>query len=336
MSRSPRADHRRAERPRVLPRLRGVTPAALADLVRSSADDVLTSRGLDPAVLPDRVTVEPSRHRDHGDYATSVALQAAGRAGVAPSEFAGWLAEALSDAPGLDSAEVAGPGFVNLRLAACAYEQVIRDVLAAGERYGADEELAARLGRQADQVLADAELRIGAATLHELGELLGADTVRYALIRASGERCAPAFDVDPALWSTHTDRNPVYSVQYAHARLTALIRNAAALGVESQDAQLELLGHEREGELIRMLGELPRVASSAAAPDRVARTALVVRYLERLAKACRLFADDCPVLPVGDEHPRPRHAARLALCRAARQVLANGLGLLGVTALEQL
>jgi arginyl-tRNA synthetase len=332
MSRSPRADHRRAERPRVLPRLRGVTPAALADLVRSFADDVLTRRGLDPAVLPATVTVEHSRNRDHGDYATSVALQAAGPAGVAPSEFAGWLAEALSDAPGLDSAEVAGPGFVNLRLAACAYGWTVRDVLAAGERYGADEELAAQLGLRVDQVFAEAEPRIGAGTVHELGELLGADTVRYALIRASGER-EQAFDLDPALWSTHTDRNPVYPVQYAHARLTALIRNAVDLGVEALDAQLELLGHEREGELIRMLGELPGVATSAAESGRVA---LLARYLEQLAKACHLFADNCPVLPVGDEDPRPRHAARLALCRAARQVLANGMRLLGVTALEQL
>jgi arginyl-tRNA synthetase len=313
-----------------------VTPAALADLVRSLADDVLTSRGLDAAVLPAAVTVEPARNPDHGDYATSVALQAAGRAGVTPGELAGWLADALAATPGLRSAEVAGPGFVNMRLAPDAYPELLSEVLAAGERYGADREVAVQLARQVHQVGADAEIRIDhrAATMGELTELLGADTARHVLVRA--EQAGGTVDVDLALWSARTDRNPVFSVQHAHARLTALIRNGADLGVVpavSRDAEPESLGHDREGELIRMLAELPRVASSAAGTG---RPALVARYLEKLARACHVFADSCPVLPVGDEEPSPRHAARLAVCQAARQVLANGLALLGVSALEQL
>lgn len=306
-----------------------MTPAALADLVRSLADDVLTSRGLDAAVLPAAVTVEPARNPDHGDYATSVALQAAGRAGVRPGELAGWLADALAATPGLRSAEVAGPGFVNMRLAPDAYPELLTEVLAAGERYGADHEVAVQLARRVHQVEADAEIRVDhrAATMRELTELLGADTARHVLVRT--EQAGGTVDVDLALWSARTDRNPVFSVQHAHARLTALIRNGAELGVVpavSQDA-------EPECELIRMLAELPGVASSAAGTG---RPALVARYLEKLARACHVFADSCPVLPVGDEEPSPRHAGRLAVCQAARQVLANGLALLGVSALEQL
>ncbi|MGH3835568.1 MAG: DALR anticodon-binding domain-containing protein, partial [Pseudonocardiaceae bacterium] len=98
-------------------------------------------------------------------------------------------------------------------------------------------------------------------------------------------------------------------------------------------AQLGLLGHEREGELIRTLGEFPRIVVSAAQlrePHRVAR------YLEQLAGAYHRFYDTCRVLPLGDEQPGSLHAARLALSEATRQVLANGLGLLGVSAPERM
>ena len=103
--------------------------------------------------------------------------------------------------------------------------------------------------------------------------------------------------------------------------------------MSSQDAQLGLLGHEREGELIRTLGEFPRIVASAAQlrePHRVAR------YLEQLAGAYHRFYDTCRILPLGDEQPSLLHAARLALSEATRQVLANGLGLLGVSAPERM
>ncbi|MGH4005911.1 MAG: DALR anticodon-binding domain-containing protein, partial [Pseudonocardiaceae bacterium] len=90
---------------------------------------------------------------------------------------------------------------------------------------------------------------------------------------------------------------------------------------------------EREGELIRTLGEFPRIVTSAAQlrePHRVAR------YLEQLAGAYHRFYDTCRVLPLGDEQPGPLHAARLACSDATRQVLANGLGLLGVSAPERM
>jgi arginyl-tRNA synthetase len=548
-----------------------VTPAALAELVRSVAHDVLTSRGLDPAVLPTTVTVERPRDPEHGDYATNLALQTAKLAGVAPRELGGWLAEALAQHPGVGSAEVAGPGFLNLRLAADAQGEIVAQVLAAGARFGAGQDLAGRrvnlefvsanptgplhlgaarwaavgdaLGRiltfagaavtreyyfndtgaQIDRFVASlvaaasgqpipadgyrgdyiddiaAEVlrrepgalqapdrdevfrRVGVGlmfdtikrSLHEFGtdfdvwfheqslhdsgavdaavarlkdsgalyfadgawwlhsseygddkdrpviksdgapayiagdvayyldkrargfdlcvyllgadhhgyiarlkavaaalgedpatvevligqlvnlvregtaarmskragtvvtmedlvEAVGVDAARYALIRSSH---ASSIDIDLDLWSKRTNDNPVFYVQYAHARLASLARNAADLGISSKDAQLGLLGHEREGELIRTLGEFPRIVASAAQlrePHRVAR------YLEQLAGAYHRFYDTCRILPLGDEQPGPRHAARLALSEATRQVLANGLGLLGVSAPERM
>jgi arginyl-tRNA synthetase len=124
-------------------------------------------------------------------------------------------------------------------------------------------------------------------------------------------------------------------VQYAHARLSSMQRNAAELGVRFDQATVDfgLLTHDREGDLVRTIGEFGRVVASAAElrePHRVAR------YLEELASAYHKFYDTCRVLPMGDEPVTGLHRARLALCAAARQVLANGLGLLGVCAPERM
>ncbi|MGH3766358.1 MAG: DALR anticodon-binding domain-containing protein [Pseudonocardiaceae bacterium] len=251
-----------------------MTPAALVDLVRSVAHDVLTGRGLDSAALPPTVTVTRPRDPAHGDYATNVALQTGKQAGVAPREFAGWLARALVQRPGVRSAEVAGPGFLNLRLAADAQSEIVALILATGERFGISEDI----------------------------------------------------DLD-------TRTHDVISVQYAHARLASLARNAADLGISPTNAQLELLDHQREGELIRTLGEFPRIVSLAARRHEPHR---VDRYLEELAGVYHRFSDTCRVLPMGQELPNPRHGARLALCEATRQVLANGLGLIGVSAPERM
>ena len=548
-----------------------MTPAALADLVRSVAHDVLAGRGLDTTVLPATVTVERPRNPEHGDYATNLALQTAKQAGVAPREFAGWLADALRSTDGVRSVEVAGPGFLNLRLASAAQGEIVRQVLDAADRYGAGDALAGRrvnlefvsanptgplhlgatrwaavgdaLGRilafsgaavtreyyfndagaQIDKFVRslvaaargepppddgyqgdyvhdiaaevqrrepgaldapdrdEAFRRVGvglmfeaiARSLHDFGtdfdvwfheqslhdsgavdrvvtqltesgalyfadgawwlrsseygddkdrpviksdgqpayiaadiayyadkrargfdlclyllgadhhgyigrlkaaaaalgddpgtvevllgqlvnlvrggvpvrmskragtvvtmedlvELVGVDAARYALIRSSVDS---QLDIDVELWSKRTNDNPVFYVQYAHARLASLGRGAVELGVATEGADLALLTHEREGELIRTLGEFGRIVASAAElrePHRVAR------YLEQLAAAYHRFYDTCRVLPLGDEEPGPLHAARLALCDAARQVLAGGLGLLGVSAPERM
>ena len=550
-----------------------MTPADLAELLKTVAAAVLTEHGLDTAALPATVTVERPRNPDHGDYATNLALQLGKKVGANPRELAGWLATALTEADGIASAEVAGPGFVNLRIEASAQGVVVNNVIDAGANYGHSEALRGHhinlefvsanptgpihiggtrwaavgdaLGRLlstqgaevvreyyfndhgaqidrftssliaaakgepapddgyagdyikeiAAQVLAkepdalglpDDEMRetfraigvdlmfthikqslhdfgtdfdvythedsmhssgrvqkaiaklrqagsiyekdgavwlrttdfgddkdrvviksdgapayvaadiayyldkrergfdlcifmlgadhhgyiarlkgIAAAlgedpatvevligqmvnlvrdgvpvrmskragtviTLDDLVEAIGVDAARYSLIRSSVDT---PIDIDLELWSSASNENPVYYVQYAHARLSALARNAAELGIVGSTDHLELLTHEKEGTLIRSIGEFPRVLKTAAAlrePHRVSR------YLEDLAGDYHRFYDSCRVLPQGDEAPNELHAARLALCQATRQVIANGLDILGVTAPERM
>ena len=550
-----------------------MTPADLAELLRDTAAAVLVEHGLDPAALPAAVTVERPRNPEHGDYATNLALQVAKKVGVNPRELAGWLAAALAGAEGIASAELAGPGFVNLRIEAAAQGALVSDIIDAAQEYGHSGLLAGRtinlefvsanptgpihiggtrwaavgdaLGRLlatqgaqvdreyyfndhgaqidrfvssliaaaageptpedgyagdyiadiAKQVLAEApdalslpdterretfrsigvdlmfthikkslhefgtdfdvythedsmhssgrvdqaiaQLRANGAiyekdgatwlrttefgddkdrvviksdgqpayiagdlayyldkrqrgfdlciymlgadhhgyiarlkaaaaalgddpdtvevligqmvnlvrdgqpvrmskragtviTLDDLVEAIGVDAARYALIRSSVDT---PIDIDLALWSSASSENPVYYVQYAHARLCALARNAADLGLQTDMSHLDLLSHDKEGALIRNLGEFPRVLQAAAnlrEPHRVCR------YLEDLAGDYHRFYDSCRVLPQGDEEAGDLHRARLALCEATRQVIANGLGILGVTAPERM
>lgn len=550
-----------------------VTPADLADLLRSTATTVLDERGLDTSALPAVVTVERPRNPEHGDYATNVALQVAKKVGVAPRDLADWLVEALVSHAAIAGAEIAGPGFVNLRIAADAQGTIVANILKAGETYGnsdaqgthtinlefvsanptgpihiggtrwaavgdalgrllarqgakvtreyyfndhgaqidrfvrsliasaegkeapedgyagdyiadiakqvitqrpqaltltepersevfreigvdlmfthikkslhefgtdfdvfthedsmhtsgrvqeaiaqlrktgniyekdgaswlrssnfgddkdrvviksdgnpayiagdiayyldkrergfdlciymlgADHHgyiarlkaVAAALGYDADSV----EVLIGqmvnlvrdgqpvrmskragtVITLDDLVDAIGVDAARYALIRSSVDT---SIDIDLELWASASSENPVYYVQYAHARLCALARNAADLGLQHSTEHLELLTHEKEGALIRGLGEFGRILQNAAAlrePHRVAR------YLEDIAGDYHRFYDSCRVLPQGDETPGDLHAARLALCLATRQVIANGLDILGVSAPERM
>ena len=550
-----------------------MTPADLAELLRSTAAAVLIEHGLDPAALPAAVTVERPRNPEHGDYATNLALQVGKKVGADPREFAGWLATALAGTDGIAAAEVAGPGFVNLRLETAAQAVIIADIAADGAEYGHSGLLAGRsinlefvsanptgpihiggtrwaavgdaLGRLlstqgaqvareyyfndhgtqidrfadslvaaaksepapedgyagayindiAAQVLAQApeamslpeaqqretfraigvdlmfahikaslhdfgtdfdvythedsmhtsgrvdeaiaklrttgaiyekdgatwlrttefgddkdrvviksdgapayiaadlayyldkrqrgfdlciymlgadhhgyiaRLKAAAAalgddpdtvevligqlvnlvrdgqpvrmskragtviTLDDLVEAIGTDAARYALIRSSVDS---PIDIDLALWSSASAENPVYYVQYAHARLCALARNAAELGLAPDLSHLEELGHDKEGALIRTLGEYPRVLQSAAALREPHR---VCRYLEDLAADYHRFYDSHRVLPQGDEPAGDVHRARLALCAATRQVIANGLDILGVSAPERM
>ncbi len=167
-------------------------------------------------------------------------------------------------------------------------------------------------------------------TLDDLVDAIGVDAARYVLIRSSVDS---PIDIDLQLWSSASAENPVYYVQYAHARLSALARSAAELGIAADTSHLELLTHDREGTLMRTLGDFPRVLKSAASLREPHR---VCRYLEDLAGDYHRFYDSCRVLPQGDEAPGDLHAARLALCVATRQVIANGLQILGVSAPERM
>jgi arginyl-tRNA synthetase len=173
-------------------------------------------------------------------------------------------------------------------------------------------------------------------SLEELVELIGVDALRYTLARYPVDS---PLTLDVAQITRASNDNPVFYVQYAHARLASILRNARDLGVAageggSPDAfDPSLLTHPREGELIRALAEFPRVVAAAAQlrePHRVAR------YLEETAGTFHRFYDACRVLPQGDEEPADLHRARLVLVDATRVVVANGLALLGVTAPERM
>ncbi len=550
-----------------------VNPADLAELLKATATAVLAEHALDTAALPPAITVERPRNPEHGDYASNLALQLAKKVGANPRELAGWLADALAQADGIASAEVAGPGFINLRLDASAQGLIVNNVIDAGHTYGNSDaqaghninlefvsanptgpihiggtrwaavgdalgrllttqgadvvreyyfndhgaqidrfansliaaakgepapqdgyagsyiaDIAAQVLQQAPDALSqpDAEQhetfrRIGVdlmfthikkslhdfgvdfdvytheesmhtsgrveqaiarlrengniyekdgatwlrtsafgddkdrvviksdgkhayiagdlayyldkrgrgfdlciymlgadhhgyisrlkaaaqafgddpasvevligqmvnlvrdgqpvkmskragtvITLDDLVEAIGVDAARYSLIRSSVDT---PIDIDLALWSSASSENPVYYVQYAHARLSALARNAAELGLIPDTGHLELLTHDKEGALVRNLGEFPRVLKTAAALREPHR---VCRYLEDLAGDYHRFYDSCRVLPQGDEEPNELHTARLALCQATRQVIANGLAILGVSAPERM
>ena len=169
-------------------------------------------------------------------------------------------------------------------------------------------------------------------TLEDLVEEVGVDAARYTLARYPVDS---PLTLDIAEMIKATNDNPVFYVQYAHARIASVLRNASELDIDWRNLDFDpsQLDHERENNLLGMLGEFPRIVAGAAElrePHRVAR------YLEDLATAYHRFYDVCWVLPRGDEELAAIHVARLWLCAAARQTIANGLDLLGVSAPERM
>ena len=550
-----------------------MTPSDLSHLINTEAHKILADRQLDVTVLPEQVVVERPRNPEHGDYATNLALQIAKKVGMNPRELAGLLVDALSAHDEIATIDIAGPGFINIRLAAAAQGQIVADILAAGTTYGHNSlysgerinlefvsanptgpvhlgstrwaavgdslgrilaacgadvtreyyfndhgrqidrftnsliaaakgqpvpedgyggdyisEIAANIVAQEPGVLQQSEpdmretfralgvelmfdhikatlhefgvdfdvyfhenslfesgavdravdklkengnlyfsngawwlrstnygddkdrvviksdgdaayiagdiayaankfergytrsiymlgadhhgyisrLRAAAAamgynpnnvevligqlvnlvrdgeavrmskragtiiTLDDLVEAIGIDAARYSLVRSSVDS---TLDIDLTLWANQSNENPVYYVQYAHARLCSLAKKAAAVGVTADNPDLSLLTEDHEGTLIRTLGEYPTVVKAAAElrePHRIAR------YIEELAGTFHRFYDTCQILPKAGEQAQPIHTARLALATATRQVIANALGLLGVTAPEQM
>lgn len=168
-------------------------------------------------------------------------------------------------------------------------------------------------------------------TLDDLVAAVGNDAGRYVMARSSMDS---SMDIDLGLWERRTADNPVFYVQYAHARLSSLQRNAAELGIERGSAyDAALLTHEKEVALLTTLAGYPRVVATAGELREVHR---IARYAETLAAAYHKFYDSCRVLPQGGEQPTEVTVARLWLCEATRVVLANALGLLGVSAPQQM
>jgi arginyl-tRNA synthetase len=166
--------------------------------------------------------------------------------------------------------------------------------------------------------------------LEDLVEAVGADAARYSLVRSSVDT---PLDLDLDLLAKRTNDNPVFYVQYAHARTRSVARNAASVGVDRSTFDASLLTHETESALIGALAEFPRVLRQAAElrePHRIAR------YLEELAGLFHRWYDSCRVTPIGDEPVTDVHRTRLWVNEAVSQVLRSGLGLLGVGAPERM
>jgi arginyl-tRNA synthetase len=300
-----------------------VTPHQLSDAVLAALGDLVRRGAVSLAGDLPTVTVERPQRPAHGDYATNVALQLADRVALGAGELAELLAAELRSVAGLDSVTTAAPGFVNVVLSPASLAEVAAQVVAAGASYGVPEGPVDLVATVPDEVR------------RELVGVVGEDALRYAYAR---QPAGTAAAVDVALLTRASVENPLYHVQYAHARLCALIRNAADLGVSrpsgaAAERVAVLLDHPRESELLRELAAYPAVTGVAARrhePHRVAR------HLDDTAAALHRFTDACRVLPQGDEEPTGLHSGRLLLVDATRTVLANGLHLLGVTAPERM
>ncbi|QTX05172.1 arginine--tRNA ligase [Agromyces archimandritae] len=178
----------------------------------------------------------------------------------------------------------------------------------------------ARLSKRAGNIIA----------MDDIVSWLGVDALRYSLERSPVDS---PLDLDPEVLQRRTNDNPVFYVQYAHARTAAVARNAAAAGVDRSSFAPELLTHESESALLGALQEFPRVVAQAAElrePHRVAR------YIEELAGLFHRWYDTCRVLPFGDEPVGDLNRTRLWLNDATGQVIRNGLALLGVSAPERM
>lgn len=166
--------------------------------------------------------------------------------------------------------------------------------------------------------------------LNDLQAWLGTDALRYSLARYPADS---PLTLDPELLQKRTNDNPVFYVQYAHARTNAVARNAATAGVDNTVFDASLLTHDTESVLANSLAEFPRIVAQSAAlrePHRVAR------YLESLAADYHRWYDNCRVTPQGDDQVDDTHRTRLWLNNATGQVLRNGLDLLGVSAPERM
>ncbi|THG35635.1 arginine--tRNA ligase [Glaciibacter flavus] len=218
--------------------------------------------------------------------------------------------------------------------------------LLGADHHGYVHRLRALAGAAGDDPEKDIEILIGqlvsvngaklskrAGNIIELDDLqawLGTDALRYTLARYPADS---PLTIDPEILRRRTNDNPVFYVQYVHARTSGVARNALAAGVDRSVFAPELLEHETESALLGALQEFPRIVAQAAElrePHRVAR------YLEEVAGLYHRWYDTCRVIPLGDEPVGDVHRTRLWLNDATGVVIRNGLDLLGVSAPERM
>lgn len=338
-----------------------MTPAQLSRTVlhtvrRAVEDDELC------VAVPERVKVRIPPRPGCGDYATNVALLlASGRGDGDALGIAEVLRRRLVLDPGIARVDIAGPGFLNITLEGTSHAQLVRAVLSQGLRYGhgdalagvsvplgASDEVRAALVAHVVRGLVDATggvvvpgegpvVRGVPVSGRDLLTRLGPDAARWALLRPAGHDLP---DLDPAHLLSQREDNPLFRVQYAHARTRALMRNASQFGIipepqsdSGSDSEPGMYDHPAEAALLALLADHPRTLEAAArhrAPDRLAR------QLVALADGFFRFHDACPALPAGERKPSAVHRSRLALADAAGAVLAGGLHLLGISAPEHL
>lgn len=172
-----------------------MTPLELSEQIRTAVLAVLASRDEDapPIDVPTEIKVERPRQRDHGDWATNIAMQLGKRAGLVPRDFAAQIVSKLAQVPQIASAEVAGPGFINIRLEAAAAGELARTVLEAGSDYGRTDTLAGHtINMEFISANPTGPLHIGHTRWAALGDAL------VRLLRAAGAQVTPEYYINDA------------------------------------------------------------------------------------------------------------------------------------------
>ncbi|MFJ3694046.1 DALR anticodon-binding domain-containing protein [Streptomyces sp. NPDC090052] len=309
-----------------------MTPAELSCTVARAVRRAVDEGALSVPV-PERVRVERPRPGGRGDYATSAALQLAGPAGMAPRAVAEALRQRIAGTRGIERVEITGPGFLNFTLVPDGSGTVVRTVLAEGARYGTGS--------------SGTEPHPATAPAGTGGPARGTSATATDHPRLDAARWGALFGGAGAGLLVRRESNPLFRVQYAHARSRALLRNARDLGFRAAYGTEYDAACERDREaaaLVAALADYPAAVESATGPGprETPRTApasfgaghRIARQLVVVADAFLAF--HIGVLPVGDEKPSAAHRSRLALTEAAGTVLAGGLSLLGISAPEHI
>jgi arginyl-tRNA synthetase len=301
--------------------------AAMLERVQSAAE-ALAAEGVLPAGLDrTRVTVEPPRDPELGEVTTNVALALAGEAGRAPREIAEAVAVKLRANAWVERAEVGGPGFVNITLQPAVWTQALRAVLVDGN------------------APADHSRRFN--SFHKIPNLTDnadRDAVRFTMLFQALDS---ARDVDLASTREQSYGNPVFCVQYGHARARATYGRARemipdlpddmeARAALLRDAALERLTDNGERALLRLIGQYPHVQETAAAVREPHRLAMYVHALASAFHTHSRHGIATPHLRFIIQNDRELTVARLALVEAVVIILAAGLALLGIGALDEI